>query len=140
MASGLTHTIGSSSFASISPAAERISLGAFKISFTYDVKRFHPPGTVGNFVVHNGRNGGRIVATNMYNGSLATVLADAEADQAAWEDTPVTIVLSSGTSVQRCLLEPGGMSIKQDPRASGRGGPGGDLCTAVYQCTFAVDS
>lgn len=117
---GLTHSIGGVNFDELSHAADRYSLGCFSFSRLIDIKRFHAPGSNGNFVMHCGRTGGKIIARLRYLDTLGNVLAAYQSDHKAWEDTPVTIVTSDNESITRCLLSAGGMSPKGEPTAFGR--------------------
>ena len=134
--SALTHTIGGVSFGALSSAAGRKSLGCFPEALEYDVKRFHAPGTAGNFIVRGDRMGGKIVAGLRYVDSLANVQSNYQSDRSGWENTALAIVDSTGTTFARCNLDNGGMKITRKPTSIGRGG----LVFMDAVATFTVDS
>lgn len=112
----LTHTIGGVSFGALSSASGQYSLGCYPTSMLYDIKRFHCPGSDGNFIVRGGRMGGKLVARMRYVGAAATILGTFRSHAAAWENAAVTVVDSAGTSYTRCSLEGLAMRVTSDPK------------------------
>ena len=135
--SGLTCTIGGVSFGALNTNAGRKCLRCYVHAMEYDTKRFHAPGTAGNFLVRGNRKGGKLVAALCYIDSLSSVHNAYQSDRGAWENTAIAITDSTGTVFTRCNLDNGGMSIVKMPYSIGRGS---NLVRMDVIASFSIDS
>ena len=113
-----TFSIGYQTFADLASTDGRKALSCKPDAPLQDLKRFHVPGSKGNFLIRGDSAGVRIYTKMRYIGT--DVMALFAADKAAWTNTAVTIVATDGT-YERCSLDPGGMKIVRDPVAMGDG-------------------
>lgn len=116
---GTSATIGGVSFAALAGVAGRYLLFCSPETPRYDNVIYHPKGTTGLLVVEGGEAGRRIRCRVRYIEALATAEANKKSDEAAWENTDITIAYG-GTNYLRCMLEADGRKVRE-PVAMGRG-------------------
>jgi hypothetical protein len=117
---GLTFNIGGVPFTALTYSAGRKALDIRVDAPSYDLKRFHPPGPDGNFIIRCGRHGGKITALFRYIDILDTALDNFNADKTAWRNTAVAIIDDEGSTYPRCNLE--NMTRIVSPRGISRAG------------------
>lgn len=132
---GLAHIIGGVTFGALTNTPGRYSLGCLPCSDEYELLRFHPAATDGNYVIRNGRVSAGIVARMKYIGASATILAQFQADVDAWQNTAVQITDSAGTTHANCNLKPKSMRVTDGPHGIG------GTSTAYFdaECEFTMD-
>lgn len=129
----LTFTLGAESFAGIGTAGARMALDYHPGLRLYQVFKFKIPGVAGLFKVRGDTVGGSIVAITRYQGTVANVYSNFQADKDAWENAEISITDPGGTAHTRCELS--GFSVLRPLQGIG----GGDaIMDLVY--TFSVDS
>ena len=119
--SGLTCTLGGVSFGALNTSPGRKCIRCYVQALEYDTKRFHVPGTTGNFIVRGSRMGGKILAELAYIDVLGSVHSAFQSDRAAWENTAISITDSTGAVFTRCNLDNGGLRLIRMPYSLGRG-------------------
>lgn len=130
---GVSFSIGGVSFSALAGASGRYALLCSPESPRYMHMRYHPPGTTGNLLVDGGEAGRLIRCRMRYIDSLATAESNKNSDEAAWENTEVSIVYASKTYL-RCQLEPGGLKKIREPVAVGRSSLVFMDVEAVFMC------
>jgi hypothetical protein len=116
---GFTFTINGSVFADMAQA-EGSFAKAFNVSSVAGFVRYHVPGTSGTLLTRMGRLGYNIqVRCQVVGGSPAAATASYEAYLEAWTNASISIVAPSGKTYPRCMLEPDGMNMIVQTRATG---------------------
>jgi len=101
---GITFSIGGTNFTALDSTSGRHALGVRATNPHYDVKRFHPPGVDGQYVVRCGRLGQTFIFRARYVGTLANVFAYIETDRNAWANAAITLIDDHGTTYTVCNL------------------------------------
>ena len=120
---GLSFTIGAQTFASLVVGTARCAVWEKISAPHYQVFRFHPPGTNGNYIVRGGRDGMQMHFRIRYQGTYSAIHTNYRTDREAWANDGITIVDSNGVSWLECNLvsmSPVG-PVRGTGRASGDG-------------------
>lgn len=134
---GYTFSIGNEDFDDIANAPGQYAKG-FSVSPAAGIIRYHPPGTDGNLATLMGKSGWAIsVRCQIVDASPATCIFVYEFMMESWNNTYVDIVTPSGATFTRCMLDPLGMNIVAQPRATGCS-PGESFIE--FEATFSCDA
>lgn len=100
----IAFTIGAQTFAALTTATARCALWEKIGAPHYQVHRFHPPGTNGNYIVRSGRDGMSMHFRVRYHGTYSTIHTNYQTDREAWANDGITIVDGNGVTWLECNL------------------------------------
>lgn len=119
----ISFTIGAQAFGALAQATARCALWEKIGAPHYQVFRFHPPGTNGNYIVRGGRDGMKLHFRVRYHGTYSAIHTAYQADREAWANDGITVVDGNGQTWLECNLlsmEPAG-PVKSTGRGAGNG-------------------
>lgn len=132
----LTFSVGSTAYMGLDMTSGRKALSWRPGAPSYDIKRFHPSGVDGQYIIRCGRVGRSFILRARHVGVLSDILTWMETDQLAYAQAAQTLIDPKANSFTGCNL----IDYLQltDP-AFGRIVSGNRLAYIDVQMTFTWD-
>lgn len=119
---GLTVSVGTVNFASLTSSTGQYCMDYNQSPINRELKRFHVPGVLGNYIVRDTQSGGKInIRVRYVNTTVANILGAYKSNRDYFLAYELSITDPAGTSITRCNLDPNNSGPSSEIRPTGSG-------------------